>query len=100
MGRAPNSLSRAMPSERMPVPASNTIISLSARTSTQEVLPPYRMVPGPGTGIDPRTPQNFRRAGGDETVAMDERAESWHVSSAKPRVFDAGNAGSHLINTG
>jgi len=29
------------------------------RTSTHEVLPPYRLVDRPGTGIDPRTPQNL-----------------------------------------
>src|ERR1700736_6165143 len=47
------------------------------------------MVPGPGTGIDPRTPQNFSRAGDGEIVAMDERAGFLHASFAKPRVFDA-----------
>src|SRR6266487_2622274 len=36
-------------------------ISPAARTSTQEVLPPYRIVVGPGVGIDPRTPQNLTR---------------------------------------
>ncbi len=29
------------------------------RTSRQVVLPPYRTVPGPGQGIEPRTPQNL-----------------------------------------
>jgi hypothetical protein len=35
------------------------MISPSARTSTQLVLPPYRTVPGPGVGIEPRTPQKI-----------------------------------------
>src|SRR6266542_1509585 len=35
------------------------IISPSARTSTQLVFPPYRTVLFPGTGIEPRTPQNL-----------------------------------------
>src|SRR5207237_613432 len=75
------------PSDRIPVPASRIIISLSARNSTQVVLPPYRRVPGPGTGIDPRTPQNFRRAGDFGAVAMDEGAGFSHATPAKPRVF-------------
>src|SRR5437868_6502251 len=29
------------------------------RTSTQEVLPPYRKFSGWGVGVEPRTPQNF-----------------------------------------
>src|SRR3569832_191328 len=29
------------------------------RTSTQEVLPPYRMFSICGVGVEPRTPQNF-----------------------------------------
>ena len=28
------------------------------RSETHEVLPPKRTVPGPGAGIEPRTPQN------------------------------------------
>src|SRR5437870_6419534 len=71
MGRDPNSFSKARPSDRMPVPASRTMISPSARSSTQVVLPPYRMVAGPGIGIAPRTPQSFRRAEDAGTVAMD-----------------------------
>src|SRR5215813_2585184 len=50
------------PSSRMPVPASRmTSQSVSVRTSTQGVLPPYRTVVGPGDGIDPRVPQNRNR---------------------------------------
>jgi len=29
------------------------------RTSTHDVLPPYLLVLRPGTGIEPRTPQNL-----------------------------------------
>jgi hypothetical protein len=46
------------PSSRMPVPASMMKRSPSrVRTSTQEQLPPYRIVLGPGEGIEPRVPQ-------------------------------------------
>ena len=34
---------------------------LSVRTSTHDVFPPYRTVPGPGVGTDPRVPQNRMR---------------------------------------
>src|SRR5262245_436701 len=50
------------PSSRMPVPASRmTSQSVSVRTSTHGILPPYRTVVGPGDGIDPRVPQNRNR---------------------------------------
>ena len=46
------------PSGRMPVPASSTIACpLSRRTSTHEVLPPYRTVSAPGAASEPRHPQ-------------------------------------------
>src|SRR5262245_50579211 len=46
----------------MPVPASRTrAVSSSSITSTQEVLPPYFVVYGPGVGTEPRHPQIFRR---------------------------------------
>src|SRR5271169_1119236 len=50
-------------SSRTPDPRSMTI-SLSSspnRSSRQEVLPPYFTVVGPGTGIEPRTPQKVKR---------------------------------------
>src|SRR6516225_4544795 len=51
--------SRWSPSNRTPVPQSRiTIVPLLVLTSTQDVLPPYRTVPGPGVAIDPRVPQN------------------------------------------
>src|SRR6266481_168074 len=67
-----NSSSKARPSGRMPEPASSTTISPSARTSTHVVFPPYRSVPGPGTAIEPRVPQNLIRTGDDdaETLGM------------------------------
>src|SRR5512134_1697997 len=40
-----------------PVPASRNTRPVAPRTSMQGVLPPYRTVPGPGTGVEPRTPQ-------------------------------------------
>src|SRR5204863_181550 len=44
---------RCRPSSRAPVPQSRTItVPSEARTSTQEVLPPYAAVFGPGGGID------------------------------------------------
>jgi hypothetical protein len=36
------------------------------RTSTHEVFPPYLAVARPGTGIDPRTPQNLTFMHGGE----------------------------------
>ena len=73
IGCAWNSSSKARPSGRMPEPASSTTISPSARTSRQVVLPPYRSVPGPGTAIEPRVPQNLIRTGDDdaEMLGMD-----------------------------
>jgi hypothetical protein len=35
----------------------------SVRTSTHDVFPPYRTVPGPGVGTEPRVPQNRIRIG-------------------------------------
>ena len=47
------------PSEWPPVPQSTTIsVPLSERISTQDVLPPYLVVVGPGFAIEPRVPQN------------------------------------------
>src|SRR5262245_50053924 len=51
----------SMPSERSPVPASKMSTRLPQRTSMHGVLPPYRIVDGPGHGILPRTPQNRTR---------------------------------------
>src|SRR5215813_13555126 len=48
----------SLPRRRMPVPASMMIRGPDlGRTSTHDVLPPYRFVWAPGTGNDPRTPQ-------------------------------------------
>src|SRR4051812_34431949 len=53
---------RLLPRSRAPVPQSRIrSVPASVRTSTHEVFPPYRMTVGLGTGIEPRTPQNFRR---------------------------------------
>jgi hypothetical protein len=47
------------PSGRSPLPASRIRSRpLGLVTLTQDVLPPYRAVRGPGVGIDPRVPQN------------------------------------------
>src|SRR5213593_2922744 len=49
---------RCSPSSRAPVPQSRMItVPSEARTSTQDVFPPYRAVFGPGAAIDPRVPQ-------------------------------------------
>jgi hypothetical protein len=58
---SPNAPSmRDFPSRRRPVPASMMIGSPPrGRTSTQDVFPPYRLVARPGTGMEPRTPQNL-----------------------------------------
>src|SRR5579864_6670710 len=87
MGRDPNSSSRARPSSRIPEPASRTISSPSERTSTQLVLPPYRTVPGPGTGIEPRTPHSFSCVDDGGTPDIFNRQLMCHVTVAKPRVF-------------
>ena len=63
MGLAPNSSRRALPSWLIPEPASITMISPPILNSYHEVLPPYRMVSGPGVGIEPRTPQNLKKDG-------------------------------------
>ena len=53
------SCTRRSPSARAPVPQSRTSsVPPSVRTSTHDVFPPYRTVPGPGVGTDPRVPQN------------------------------------------
>src|SRR4029079_8597619 len=47
-----------VPRVRMPVPASRmTTLPSPSVSSTQDVLPPYRTVDGPGDAIDPRHPQ-------------------------------------------
>jgi hypothetical protein len=52
-------------SERPPVPQSMTTrVARAERTSTQDVLPPYRRVFGPGVAMDPRVPQNCIRTEG------------------------------------
>ena len=44
---------------RSPLPASRmTSLPGTPEMLMQAVLPPYRAVPGPGVGIDPRVPQN------------------------------------------
>src|ERR1700720_1355761 len=58
IGREPNSFVKSAPRFRIPVPASRIRISLPARTSIHEVLPPYWAVIGPGEGVEPRTPRN------------------------------------------
>src|SRR6516162_8683792 len=55
-GPADNS---AWPNPCAPVPQSRTIsVSSSPRTSTHDVLPPWRSVVRPGLAKDPRVPQN------------------------------------------
>jgi hypothetical protein len=49
----------AWPNPCAPVPQSRTIsVPSSPRTSTHDVLPPWRSVIGPGLAKDPRVPQN------------------------------------------
>src|SRR5215813_9152175 len=51
--------SSVVPRRRMPVPASRTsTVPSGPRTPTQDVLPPYRAVSGPGVASDPRVPQS------------------------------------------
>src|SRR5439155_16900953 len=59
IGSEPNSRWSDWPRSLIPDPASRMMISPSARTSTQLVLPPMRTVTGPGVGIEPRTPQKI-----------------------------------------
>src|SRR2546423_13895953 len=83
IGREPNSFSRARPSARMPEPASRTISSPSARISMQLVLPPKRTVSGPGTGIDPRTPQIFRREDDPDVADISGWERVCHATAAR-----------------
>src|SRR5579863_155343 len=54
--------SRRLPSRRAPVPQSNTKTPPEGVfSSTQDVLPPKWLVPGPGAAIDPRVPQKRTR---------------------------------------
>src|SRR5215471_11475490 len=50
---------KCAPNRRTPVPQSKMILRpASVIASTQDVLPPKRVVPAPGVAIDPRVPQN------------------------------------------
>src|SRR5205814_4941148 len=89
IGRDPNSFSRARPSSRIPDPASSTMSSPSARTSAQVVLPPYRTVVAPGTGIEPRTPHSFSRVDDSDAADIGNRHRVCHATAPKPRVFAA-----------
>src|SRR6266403_2990127 len=89
IGHDPNSFSRTRPSSRIPDPASSTMSSPSARTSTQVVLPPYRTVAGPGTGIEPRTPHSFSRVDDSDAADIGNRHRVCHATAPKPRVFAA-----------
>src|SRR6266571_7564689 len=54
--------SRSIPRRRMPVPLSRMKRSFAAvRSSTQDVLPPKRVVWAPGVAMEPRVPQNLTR---------------------------------------
>src|SRR5262245_34926971 len=61
MSRCPRTgpvATRWRPRSCAPVPQSSTISPPSGpRTSTHDVLPPYRTVEGPGLGSEPRVPQ-------------------------------------------
>src|SRR6266581_379423 len=89
IGRDPNSFSRARPSSRIPDPASSTMSSPSARTSAQVVLPPYRTVVAPGTGIEPRTPHSFSRVDDSDAADIGNQHRVCHATAPKPRVFAA-----------
>ena len=55
---------RSKPSSRIPVPASRTRAASSpSAISTQDVLPPYPTVSGPGVATEPRHPQIFTCVG-------------------------------------
>ena len=57
-GAGPRQASRRLPSERAPVPQSSTNTPpAGVVSSTQDVLPPKWVVPGPGAAMDPRVPQ-------------------------------------------
>src|SRR6185437_9109393 len=61
MGAEPRDIIAA-PSARAPVPQSRMKVAPAfVVTSTHEVLPPNRTVPGPGVAIDPRVPQKRTR---------------------------------------
>src|SRR5215212_8664994 len=78
----------------MPVPASRTsAVSPSSSTSTQDVLPPYVTVSGPGVGNEPRQPQTLSWRDNsliapeddddaDELVRVREQRERGHLDLA------------------
>src|SRR5215207_2653626 len=80
---------RARPSSRAPVPQSNTTrVPASEISSTQDVLPPYRTVPGPGEAVDPRVPQKRTRTS-DSVVPRERRGRyrlgiQWGPAIADP----------------
>jgi hypothetical protein len=54
----------AWPREKDPVPMSSTTsVPCDDWTAVHDVLPPYLIVRGPGTGIDPRVPKNLTSMG-------------------------------------
>src|SRR5437763_3817067 len=76
------------PSSCAPVPQSSTISVSSARTSTHDVLPPYRTVPGPGLAIEPRVPQKririarglwYATAPSVCSICSTARRARWHI---------------------
>ena len=77
----------ARPSTRAPVPQSNTTsVPPAERSSTQDVLPPYRTVDGPGAAIEPRVPQNRMRIapGCSKPAAHTRHAANSRGSRQKP----------------
>src|ERR1051325_330531 len=69
----PSSSMSDSPSSRTPVRLPQMISPpLFVRISTQEVLPPWRTVRGPGEAIEPRVPQNVTRNRPPRWCGMDE----------------------------
>src|SRR5215831_87426 len=73
-GRPWDSRWSVRPSSRIPVPASKMRMSGPHRTSTHAVLPPKRLVRGPGAGIEPRVPQKVVLIGARVVAALAEPA--------------------------
>src|ERR1700722_20004541 len=64
--------SRRLPSDLAPVPQSSTRIPPEGVvSSTQDVLPPKWLVPGPGAAMEPRVPQKRTSIPDDPSVIRD-----------------------------
>jgi hypothetical protein len=84
---------RAERGSRAPVPQSSTTqVPSAATTSTQEVLPPNRVVAGPGAGTEPLVPQKCTRMARSSNPALIEAFyhAAWFLSIRKRTAHSQG----------